>query len=92
MFIPLSRTAAALLGGYAFTWGFTAFGITCLLVFGMDFHEAETAVMLVAFLVFLWMFLWAFAAASVRRVWAVMLASTAAMSGAAWMLQRFLLA
>lgn len=44
----LSRIAAALLGGYAFTWGFTALGIAGLAALGVDFHAAETALMLVA--------------------------------------------
>jgi hypothetical protein len=39
---------------------------------GVDFHEAETGVLMLAFLVFLYMFLWAFVAKSLVRVWAVL--------------------
>ena len=51
--MPLSitiRLAAALLGSYAFTWGFSTLGVTGLVALGVDFHEAETALLLLAFL------------------------------------------
>lgn len=86
-----SRIAAALFGGYAFTWGFTVLGIAGLVALGVDFHEAETGVLLLAFLVFLGMFLWAFAASSLLRVWAVLAGGGAAMTVLAWALQRTLL-
>lgn len=87
----INRIAAALLGGYAFTWGFTAFGIAGLVALGLDFHEAETGVLLLAFLVFLGLFLWAFAAASVLRVWVLLGGGAVVMLTAAWALQRTLL-
>lgn len=86
-----NRIAAALLGGYAFTWGFTAFGIAGLVAFGVGFHEAETTLMLLAFPMFLGLFLWAFAAASPARVWAVLGAGAILMTAAAWGLQRAML-
>jgi hypothetical protein len=85
-----SRIVASLLGGYAFTWGFTALGIAGLAALGVDFHEAETGVLLLAFLVFLGVFLWAFAAASLARVWAVLAGGGALMSAAAWGLTQVL--
>ena len=51
MMIYLSRIAAALFGGYAFTWGFTVLGIASLVALGVGFHEAETGVLILAFLV-----------------------------------------
>jgi len=86
------RLATALFGSYAFTWGFTALGMVGLVALGVDFHEAETAMLLLAFLVFLPLFLWAFAAASVVRVWAVLGGGAVFMTVAAWGLQRVLLA
>jgi glucan phosphoethanolaminetransferase (alkaline phosphatase superfamily) len=80
----LGRVSAGLLGGYAFTWGFAALGIAGLVALGVDFHEAEKAVLMLALLVFLGVFLWAFAAASLARVWAVVAGATALMSAAAW--------
>jgi len=93
--MPLSiihRLAAALLGSYAFTWGFVALGVAGLAALGVDFHEAETVLLLLAFLVFLPLFLWAFAAASLARVWAVLGGGAVFMTAVAWGLQRVLLA
>lgn len=90
--IIINRVTAALVGGYLFTWGVTALGIAGLVTFGVDFHEAETGMLLVAFLVFLGLFLWAFAAASVLRVWMVLAGGGLVMTAAAWFLQRALVA
>lgn len=89
--LTLNRIAASLVGGYAFTWGFTALGIAGLVALGVDFHEAETGVLLVAFLVFLSIFLWAFATASVLRVWVLLGGGGLLLTTAAWALQRALL-
>lgn len=91
MSIHLNRIAAAIFGGYAFTWGFTAFGIAGLAALGVDFHEAETGVLMLAFLVFLTAFLWTFATNSVLRAWMILAGGAALMLGTAWMLQRMLL-
>lgn len=85
------RIAAALLGGYAFTWGLAAFGMALLVTLGMDFEEAEHAAMLPAFIVFLIAFLWAFAGRSLARIWAVLAGGGAVMGLGAWLLQRSLL-
>lgn len=87
----LHRLTAALLGGYAFTWGFTTLGVTGLVALGVDFHEAETALLLLAFLVFLPLFLWAFAAPSLARVWALLGGGAVLMGAAALGLQQVLL-
>ncbi len=81
------RLAAALLGGYAFTRGLVALGVAGLVALGWDFHEAETAMLLLAFLLFLPLFLWAFAAASLARVWIVLVGGAGLMTTAAWGLQ-----
>lgn len=89
--VTINRIAAALLGGYAFTWGFTALGMAGLVALGVDFHEVETGVLLLSFLVFLGLFLWAFAAASMLRVWVLLGSGAVLMTSAAWALQRTLL-
>lgn len=68
----------------------TTFGITALVALGVGYDEAHTALMLLAFLVFLGVFLWAFAAPSLARVWLVLAGSGAALTAAAWWLQRSL--
>jgi hypothetical protein len=86
----INRIAAALLGGYGFTWGFCVLAIAGLTAVGVSFHEAETGVMLLAFLVFLCLFLWAFAAKSLLKVWLVLGGGGLLMTGAALVLQGFL--
>ena len=85
------RFVAAVIGAYAFTWGLVALGVAGLVALGVDFHEAETTLLLLAFLVFLPLFLWAFAAASLVRVWAVLGGGAVFMTTAAWGLQWVLL-
>lgn len=68
----LNLVAASLLGGYAFTWGFTALGIAGLVAFGVEFHDAEAGAHILAFLVFLVAFLWTFTAVRLSRVWALL--------------------
>lgn len=85
------RIAAGMLGGYAFTWGFIALAITSLFAARLDFHDAETLGTILGFVLFLVVFLWAFAARSVLRVWLVLAGGGALMAGAASLVQRALL-
>ena len=85
------RVGAALLGGYAFTWGFAAAVMAGGVALGADFHTAETAANLLAFLVLLAAFLWACAVRSLARAWLVLVGGGAALAGLAWMLQAQLL-
>ncbi len=87
----ISRSAAAIFGGYLFAWGVTVFGIAGLVALGVDFHDAETGMFMLALLVFLGMFLWTFAASSVLRVWLVLAGGGAAMIGAGLALQSLIL-
>lgn len=86
----VNRIAASLLGSWAFVWGFSTLGITGLVALGQPYDEARTAIMLLAFLVFLVAFCWTFAAARMARVWAVLGGGAMLMTGAAWLLQRSL--
>jgi hypothetical protein len=86
----LSRVAASLLGGYVFVWGFTTLGIMLCVAAGMPYGEAQTLAYLLAFLVFLTVFCWAFAAASLARIWTVLAGGGLAMTGAAWLISRAL--
>lgn len=86
----LSRVAASLLGGWFFTWGFVVLAIASLVASGMPFGDARTLAYLLAFLVFLALFLWSFAAASAARVWLVLAGGGLGMAGAASLLVRSL--
>jgi predicted membrane channel-forming protein YqfA (hemolysin III family) len=82
----ISRVAASLLGGWAFVWGLTVFGIAVGVLAGADYHQMEALMYLLAFLVFLVVFCWTYAAASLTRVWLVLAGGGALMTGAAWLL------
>lgn len=60
-----ARTGLALLGGYAFTYSFTAAAARSL---PLDPVDAVTTASLLSFVVYLLFMIWAFAAASLRRV------------------------
>ncbi|ARU59486.1 iron uptake protein [Oleiphilus messinensis] len=87
----LSRIATALLGSYAFTWGITSLGIAGLVALDVEFHVAEEAMLLIAFLLFLVLFLWAFAAPRLAWVWAVLGGGALLTTTAAWLLQHMIL-
>jgi hypothetical protein len=83
--------AASVLGGYAFTWGFSALGSAGLVALGVDFHEAETGVLIMAFLVFLAAFMWSFSVSRLAAVWAWLAGGGLAMTAVAWLIQKMLL-
>ena len=60
-----ARVTAGIFGAYAFTWGFAAAGVAALTGLGVAYHDAEMGVLMLAFLVFLGLFLWSFAAVSI---------------------------
>lgn len=83
-----SRVAASIVGGWAFVWGFTTLGIALLLMAGLSYADAQTLVYLLAFLVYLIAFCWAFATTSATRAWLVLLGGGLAMTALAWLLLR----
>lgn len=82
----VSRIAAAVLGGYSFIWGFTTLTIAVALAARLSYGEAQTTAYLLAFLLFLGAFLWAFSAKRVAFVWAVLGGGGALMTAIAWAL------
>jgi hypothetical protein len=84
----LSRIAAGVLGGYALIWGFTTLTIALALAARQSYGVAQTTAYLLAFLLFLGAFLWAFTARRVALVWAVLGGGGALMTAAAWALTR----
>lgn len=88
----LARIATAVLGGYAFCWGFIALAMALLYAADLSFHDAEHLASMLGLLLFLAVFLWAFAARSLLRVGLVLFGGGALMAGLAQVLQRALLA
>lgn len=82
------RVAAGVVGGWFFAWGFVALGITLLSAAGMGYGDAQTLAFLLAFLVYLTVFLWSFAAASLARVGLVLAGGGALMTALAWLVSR----
>lgn len=83
-----SRVAASVIGGWVFVWGFSTLGIAVLLAAGLTYVDARTLIYLLAFLVYLVAFCWAFATASATRAWLVLFGGGVAMTALAWLLLR----
>ncbi len=88
--IPL-RVLAAVIGGWAFSWSFAAFGTASLAALGSEFHDAEAASMMLGVLLFAGVVMWAFASRSLLRVWCVLLVATLMFNLVALQLQRLIL-
>jgi hypothetical protein len=86
-----ARVTAGILGSYAFTWGFAAAGVAALVGLGAEYHDAEMAVLMLAFLVFPGLLLWCFAARSLVRIGGVLAGGTLLLSASAWAIQHALL-
>lgn len=84
----VSRIAASLLGGWVFVWGCVTLGVGLGVLAGVPYREALGLANLLAFLLFLVVFCWAFAAASLTRVWLVLGGGGALMSLIAWAITR----
>lgn len=82
-----ARISAALLGGYAFTWGLIAFVMAASYGAGMEFHDAESLASILGLLFYLVVFLWAFSARRLLPVWLVLAGGGAVMTGLAFLLQ-----
>lgn len=85
------RLMRVLLGSFCFTWGLVALGVAVQVALGVSYHEAEVAMMLLAFVVFVPLFLWSFAAAGQARVAGLLFGAAMSMAAAAWVIQRALL-
>jgi hypothetical protein len=79
----LSRTVAALLGGYALTCASVIF---LGAVLPLPRSQAVLAASLASFAVYTAVIVWAFATPSVRRLWTVLLLASLALGGAGLLL------
>ncbi len=84
----VGRVAAGVVGGWFFAWGFVVLGITLLSAAGMGYGDAQMLAFLLAFLLYLTVFLWSFAAASLARVGLVLVGGGALMTALAWLMSR----
>lgn len=87
----VARIAAAILGGYVFTWGFIALGVALLFAAGMEFHDAESLGYIIGFLIYLTAFLWAFANRKLKPVWFLLVGGGVFMTISASLIQSLLI-
>lgn len=83
----LSRIGASVVGGYVFVWGFMASVLAGLYGLGVPFHDAETLANILGLLVYLVVFLWAFATPHLMRAWSILLGCGALMAASAGLIQ-----
>jgi multisubunit Na+/H+ antiporter MnhE subunit len=81
-----SRITASFAGGYLFVWGLTTLGIAVAVLLGMPYSEAQTLLYLLAFLVYVAVFCWAYAAHNIAVVWIVLAGGGTAMTVLGWWL------
>ncbi|ACE83831.1 putative iron uptake protein [Cellvibrio japonicus Ueda107] len=86
----LIRITAAILGGYVFIWGFIGLALAGLYALGMPFHDAEHLSSMLGFLLYLTVFLWAFAVRSLSRAWLVLVGGGVLMTILASLIQHWL--
>lgn len=86
-----ARIGAAVVGGYVFTWGLIALGVALLFAAGMEFHDAESLSNIIGFLVYLTVFLWAFASQYLKRIWLLLVGGGAVMAISASLIQSLLI-
>ena len=82
----VARVTASLLGSYALVWGFVSLGTPLGVAGGMPYHDSQTLVFLLGFLLFIACFCWAFTARSASRVWLCFLGGGSVMTLVGWLL------
>jgi hypothetical protein len=85
-----SRFAAALLGGYAFAFGFVAICSLAGFAAGLRFSDSQTLAWMLGVAVYLVALLWAFTPRSTGLVWSVLGGGGLVMGAAAWGLSRMI--
>lgn len=78
----VSRFAAAILGGYVFTYGFTALATLVGFAAGLPLSDAQVLAWLLAGFVYLGAILWGFVPRHAWQAWLVLAGGGAAMSAA----------
>lgn len=81
------RIGAAVLGGYAFCWGFIALALAGLHALGMPFHDAEHLSAMLGLVLYVTAFCWAFLTSSLAWAWWTLAGGGALLAGAASLLQ-----
>lgn len=83
MLSGVNRFAASLIGGYLFTYGFTALATLAGFGAGLPFSEARALAWMLGALVYLGAILWAFVPPTAMRAWLVLAGGGAVMGAMA---------
>lgn len=86
-----SQVAAALMGGFAFAYGFVGLATLGFFALGLHFFEGQSLAWMLSFLVYLGAILWGFVQRVTSRVWLVLGGGGAVMMVTAWALSRAML-
>lgn len=86
-----SRFSAAIVGGYAFAYGFVGVATLAGFCAGLGFFEAQTLAQMLGFLVYLGALLYGFVARRTARVWLSLGGGGAVMGLLSWTLSRAML-
>ena len=84
----VARVTASLLGSYVLVWGFVSLGIPLGVAGGMTYEDSQTLLFLLAFLLFVACFCWAYTAESALRVWLCFLGGGSLMTLMGWLFAR----
>lgn len=82
-----ARVVAAVGGGYALSAAAVPLAAQLLMHAGMARGEATVLCMMLGFVFYLLVLLWAFRVRSLARLWAVLAAATGAAAAARWLLK-----
>lgn len=88
-FLAINRFVAAIVGGYLFTYGYTALATLIGFGAGLPFSEAQVLAWMTGALVYLGVILWAFVPRTSTQAWLVLAGGGAAMCVTAWIMSRW---
>ena len=87
--LAANRFAAAIVGGYAFAYGYTALTTLAGFSLGLPLFDAQSFAWMTGALIYLGAILWAFVPRRTAWAWAVLGGGGVAMGAAAWALSRW---
>jgi hypothetical protein len=87
--LAANRFAAAIIGGYIFAYGFTAFATLSGFGLGLPLSDAQSLAWMTGTLVYLGAIVWAFVPRSTGFAWIVLGGGGVALGATAWLLSRW---
>lgn len=85
-----NRVLAAIVGGYLFCWGAASLGVAGAVALGAPYEQAHQLAMLLVFLLYLFVFCWAFVGRSLWIIWLLLAGGGGLMTAVATLLAHHL--